>query len=134
MEDSLAVVINGELTLQYDRAKPLPGQQRAYLDRMDARMDSGFELNGVRIDAPDTAQRAQLVTLHLIDALNSNDEPLASAMCAYLAVRLPELKQVKVNSAGEEVTVDLVFDEPYTKEVRVEFVKPPSKKNGEGGV
>jgi hypothetical protein len=54
-------------------------------------------------------------------------------MCSYLAMRLPELKQVKVNSVGEEVTVDLVFDEPYTKEVRVEFVKPPSKRNGEGG-
>ena len=52
-----------------DRVKPLPGRQREYLDGMDERMDRGFELNGVRIDTPEIAQRAQLVTLHLIDAL-----------------------------------------------------------------
>lgn len=52
MDDMLAVVVNGELVLQYDRAKPLPGRQRDYLDGMDERMDRGIELNDVRIDAP----------------------------------------------------------------------------------
>jgi len=124
MDDILAVVINGELTLQYDRAKPLPGQQREYLDRMDEKMDRGIDLNGERIDAPDATARAQLVAMYLIDALQTNNEPLAVAMCSYLAVRLPELKQVKADVAGDEIAVDLVFDKPYTKEVRVEFIRP----------
>ena len=125
MHDILAVVIDGELTLQYDRAKPLPGRQREYLDGMDERMDRGFELNGVRIDTPEIAQRAQLVTLHLIDALRADNEPLIGAMCSYLAVRLPELKQIKIDTKGEEIGIEFVFDEPYTKEVRVEFFGLP---------
>jgi len=124
MDEILAVVINGELTLQYDRAKPLPGQQREYLDRMDEKMDRGIDLNGERIDAPNATARAQLVAMYLIDALQTNNEPLAVAMCSYLAVRLPELKQVKADVAGDEIAVDLVFDKPYTKEVRVEFIRP----------
>lgn len=127
MDNILAVVLDGNLTLQFDRAKPLPGRQREYLDGMDESMDRGIELNGVRIDAPEIAQRAQLVTLHLIDALRANDEPLAGAMCSYLAVRLPELKQVRVDIKGEEIGIELVFDEPYTKEVRVEFIRPSAE-------
>ena len=110
-----------------DRVKPLPGRQREYLDGMDERMDRGFELNGVRIDTPEIAQRAQLVTLHLIDALRADNEPLIGAMCSYLAVRLPELKQVKIDTKGEGIGIDLVFDEPYTKEVRVEFIRPSAE-------
>jgi len=131
MDNNLAVVINGELTLQYDRAKPLPGKQRAYLDLMDERMDRGFELNDKRIDAPDIAQRAQLVTLHLIDALDKNEDSQISAMCAWLALRLPELQQVKVAGDGAEVTIDLVFDKPYIKPVKpipIKFMPPASKK------
>lgn len=48
-------------------------------------------------------------------------------MCSYLAVRLPELKQVKIDTRGEEIGIELVFDEPYTKEVRVEFIRPSAE-------
>lgn len=126
MHNNLAVVVNGELVVQYDRSKPLPGQQRAYLDLLDERMDRGFELNDTRIDAPDVAQRAQLVTLHLIDALKNNEDSLISALCAWLANRLPELKQVKVDGNGPEVTIDLVFDKAYVKAVPLKFMPPPS--------
>ena len=128
MDNNLAVVVNGELIVQYDRAKPLPGQQRAYLDRLDERMDRGFELNDTRIDAPDVAQRAQLITLHLIDALNNNEDSLISALCAWLANRLPDLKQVKVDGKGAEVAIDLVFDKAYAKVAPLKFMPSPSKK------
>ena len=128
MDNNLAVVVNGELIVQYDRAKPLPGQQRAYLDMLDERMDRGFELNETRIDAPDVAQRAQLITLHLIDALNKNEDSLISALCAWLANRLPDLKQVKVDGAGTEVSIDLVFDKAYVKAEPLRFMPPVSKQ------
>ena len=128
MDNNLAVVVNGELIVQYDRAKPLPGQQRAYLDRLDERMDRGFELNDTRIDAPDVGQRAQLITLHLIDALKKNEDSLISALCAWLANRLPDLKQVKVDGEGAEVSIDLVFDKAYVKAAPLKFMPPVSKQ------
>lgn len=128
MDNNFAVVVNGELIVQYDRAKPLPGQQRAYLDMLDERMDRGFELNETRIDAPDVAQRAQLITLHLIDALKKNEDSLISALCAWLANRLPDLKQLKVDGEGTEVSIDLVFDKAYVKTEPLRFMPPVSKQ------
>lgn len=128
MDNNFAVVVNGELIVQYDRAKPLPGPQRAYLDMLDERMDRGFELNDTRIDAPDVAQRAQLITLHLIDALKKNEDSLISALCAWLANRLPDLKQLKVDGEGTEVSIDLVFDKAYVKAEPLKFMPHASKQ------
>jgi len=42
-------------------------------------------------------------------------------MCSYLAIRLPELKQVKITGEEDELAIEFVFDEPYRKQVAVEF-------------
>jgi len=117
----LTILVNGEPHLEYDRDKPLPEQQRAYLDRMDKRMDDGIELGGARVDVPDTLQRAQFVAIQVIEGLQSGDEPVVAATCAYLASRMPDLTQVKAQLVDEGYSVELVFGEPYVKEVAVQF-------------
>ena len=42
-------------------------------------------------------------------------------MCSYLAIRLPELKQVHIRDDGGEISIEFIFDEPYRKQVEVEF-------------
>jgi hypothetical protein len=42
-------------------------------------------------------------------------------MCSYLAIRVPHLKQLKVNEDNGQLLIDLVFDEDYTRQVNVEF-------------
>lgn len=121
----LTVVINGDSILEYDRDKGLPAQQSAYLDRMDRQMDTGLTLNGEVIASPDQLQRAQFVALHLIEALRDENEAQAAASCAYLANRIPELKQVRVEDTGAGLHVDLVFDRAYSREVRVGLSMPP---------
>jgi hypothetical protein len=59
-----------------------------------------------------------------VHALNSGDDALAAATCSYLATRLPDLKQVKAVMRDAEVTVNLVFDEPYVPQAVVRFIKP----------
>jgi len=51
----------------------------------------------------------------------ADDEAMAAAMCTYLAVRVPELKQVKIDDQDGEISIDLVFDEDYRKQVEVQF-------------
>jgi hypothetical protein len=46
---------------------------------------------------------------------------MAAVMCSYLAIRLPELKQVRIEDNGGEVTIELVYDEEYRKQVAVDF-------------
>lgn len=117
----LTVVIDGQPHLEYDRGKSLPVHQSAYLDRMDKKMDEGIVLGGEAVKSPDQLQRARFVALHLLEAMQDGDDGLIAASCAYLANRLPDLRQVKASLAGDEVSAELVFDESYTKEVAVEF-------------
>lgn len=124
MTDNLAIVLDSESQLEYRRSTPLGDQQLAYLDGMDRRMDAGIELSRVRIEKPDALQRAQFVALQLLRAVESGNEPVAAATLAYLANRIPDLKQVRATTRDGLLTFDLVFDRPYAKETKIEFLRP----------
>jgi hypothetical protein len=129
MSSKLAVVLNGTLQLEYHRDKPLPDAQQQFLDRMDQFMDDGIALGGERVAAPDQLQRAQFVANSLIQSLHDDNESLAAASCAYLAIRIPELRQVKATEVNEQRSIDMVFDKDYIPEQPIKFVKPESLKN-----
>jgi len=122
----LTVLIDNQSQLEFDRSRALPDKQLAYLDRMDAQMDSGIRLGDDLVEQPDSLRRAQFVATQLIDALQQGDEALVAASCAYLAQRLPDLKQVKALLLEGGFSVELVFDEPYVRETVVEFVSRPA--------
>jgi len=121
MSQIMAVLLNGLAELEYDRQKPLPDYQAVYLDKMDTRMDEGIRIGEGSIVNPDLNQRAQFVAANLLHAIRNNDEPLAAALCSYLAVRLPDLKQIKIEDDQQNVSIELVFDEDYRKQVAVPF-------------
>ena len=122
MSNIMAVLLDGIAQLEYDRDMPLPVHQAAYLDRMDTRMDEGILVGDETIASPDLNQRAQFVAGNLVHALNTGDEQLAGAMCSWLALRLPDLKQVRIQTDAGEVSIELVFDEAYRKQVAVDFI------------
>jgi hypothetical protein len=121
MSQIMAVLLNGLAELEYDRQKPLPDYQAVYLDKMDTRMDEGIRIGEGSIVNPDLNQRAQFVAANLLHAIRNNDEPLAAALCSYLAVRLPDLKQIKIEDDRQNVSIELVFDADYRKQVVVPF-------------
>ena len=118
----LAVLVNGELQLRYDRSKPLPSHQLEYLARMDQQMDQGIRLGTDWAEHPDASQRAQFVAMHLVESLQQGNEALVAASCSYLAERVPDLQQVRAKTLGVGYSVELVFDKPYVDEVSVDFV------------
>jgi hypothetical protein len=124
MPDNLTVVLDGVSQLEYQRDRPLTGKQRQYLDNLDRDMDAGVELGGRRIESPNALQRAQFVAMQLLQAVRDGNEPVAAATCAYLANRISDIKQVRGTMRGGLLSVDLVFDKAYAKEMKVEFVKP----------
>ncbi len=111
MNDRLFVSLNGEVKLEYDRSKPLAPDQFQYLENMDLKMEQGFKYNGEFYTLPDQTRRAQFVTVNLVQALLAENEQTMAAMCSYLAVRLPDLKQVQATTHGDSFTVDLIFDQ-----------------------
>jgi hypothetical protein len=121
MERLMAVLLDGVAQLEYDRGKPLPDHQGAYLDRMDRKMDAGIEIDGRLVARPDRAQRAQFVAANLAHAIVADDAALAAAMTTYLAVRFADLQQVKITAHGDAFAIDLDFENPYVRQYPVRF-------------
>lgn len=123
MSSLFGVLLNGIAQLEYDRNKPLPDHQVVYLNKMDSKMDKGIFLGEESISDPDISERTQFVAANLVHAIKANDESTAAAMCSWLAHRVPELKQVKYQESEGEMSIDLVFDEDYVKQIAVAFPK-----------
>jgi len=121
----LTISIDNQPQLEYDRSQGLPDNQLVYLDRMDKQMDAGIQIGGEQVARPDALQRAQFVAVHLVEALQQGNEALIAASCAYLARRLPDLKQVKAVPIEAGLSLELVFDEPWVRETVVDFVPRP---------
>lgn len=119
MSDVMAVLINDVAQLEFDRSKALSDYQLTYLDAMDKKMDDGINIDGENIQSPELNQKVQFVAANLLSAMKADDEGMTSALCTYLATRLPDLNQVKISEDGEAVTMDLVFDEEYKGQVAV---------------
>jgi hypothetical protein len=124
MSKLMAVLLNGIAQIEYDRGRPVPEHQRARLDALDRKMDAGLTVNGRTIANPDPLQRAHVVASHLARAIKADDEALAAAMTTYLALRLPELKQVLIREEGVGFAIELDFDRDYVKQYPVSFGKP----------
>lgn len=121
MNTMFAVLLNGIAQIEYDRNKPLPAYQAAYLDEMDKKMDAGILIDDTTIENPDLNQRAQFVAANLLATMKSDNEEMTAALCTWLANRLPDLQQLRFEESDDRVTIDLVFDEEYKKQTSVSF-------------
>ena len=74
-------------------------------------MDEGLELNGEMIDSPDEMQRASYIAMSLLYGIETKNNDMVSITCAYLANRLPDLKQNRAIEEGQDVTLNFIFDE-----------------------
>jgi len=120
----LVAVVNSESQIEYDRSKPLPEHQLAYLDKMDEKMELGIPSGQGNIFAPDQEQKAQFVASQLMMAISTENEQLIAASMAYLANRLPDLKQVKGEEKDGQTHISLIYDKDYAEPQAMNFVKP----------
>lgn len=121
MSNQLAVVVNDQLTLQYDRTKPLPDHHQAYLEKLDQKFDQGIELQGENLPSPNTEQRARYMALSLMEGIIYQEDAKASASLAWLATRLPDLKQLVAVVDENGTRFELVFDRDYQPHQVVDF-------------
>lgn len=108
MADCLRIYLNGVEAYSFDKRDGLARMQFAYVQRMDADMDRGIDLNGERVLSPVQAQRNHFVIGRLLDAVAINDSRDIAMLCRYLAQHAPELDAIRVEEDGDEYRVDLV--------------------------
>lgn len=126
MNDTLTILVNAEAVVEYDRKRELLPQQVDYLERMDDKMALGVMLGNEFIIDPDPLQRAKFVASQLGQALQTDNEQLIAATCAWLALRAPELKQVRISDQPDGQVIDLVVDESRANQVPVSLQLPVS--------
>jgi hypothetical protein len=117
----LAVVVNDQLTLQFDRDKPLAELHQHYLNRLDAKFDQGIELQGEYLPNPDIEQRSKFMALSLMEGIMYQEDNKAAASMAWLATRLPDLKQLVALVDEKGTQFELIFDREYQPQVVVNF-------------
>lgn len=120
----LVAVVNGDSEIEYDREKPLAEPQQQYLNKMDEKMDKGIPGGQGNIFAPNQQQKTEFVADQLMLGIETSDEQLISVSMAYLASRLPELKQVESKEKDGQKHITLIFDREYTAPQEVKFVRP----------
>ncbi|MBK1703443.1 hypothetical protein [Halochromatium glycolicum] len=122
MSTTMAVLLNGIAQVEYDRSKPLPDYQGAYLDKMDRKMETeGIDLDGNCVTAPDLGQKAQFIAGNLAHAIVTDNEAQVAAMTTWLAVRMPDLQQVKLQEEEGGFAIELDFEQPYVKQHPVQI-------------
>lgn len=119
--NKLAVLVNDQLTLEYDRDKPLPEHQQTYLAKLDGKFDQGIELQGEFLPTPDLPQRAKYMALSLMEGIIYQEDAKAAVSLAWLATRLTDLKQVKAIVDEQGTHFDLIFDREYQPHQVVDF-------------
>ena len=117
----LAIVVNDELMLQFDRSKTLPPHQLEHLRQLDSKFDEGIELQGEFLEMPDLQQRARYMSLSLMEGIMYQEDAKAAVSMAWLATRLPELKQVKARVDENGTQFELIFDREYQPHQVVNF-------------
>lgn len=127
MSDQLVILLNGVSQLQYDRRKPLVAHQQKFLEKMNAELQQGVTVNDQKFPNPDMQHRAQFVAINLIQAVQNGEEQKAAALCAYLAVYLPDLKQVNAEQNQDGVLIDLIFDKEFVQAVKVQLTSASPK-------
>ena len=120
--DVLVILLNGTPMLEYDRGQALSDRQRESLQRMEAKLDQGILLGERFVTRPERQQRVEYMAANLVAALLEGKDVAAAASCAYLAMALPELKQVRALEKEGNVAIELVFDREYRKEEKLSFV------------
>ncbi|MDE0250042.1 MAG: hypothetical protein OXK72_03440 [Gammaproteobacteria bacterium] len=118
----LVILLNGTPMLEYDRGQALSDRQRESLQRMEEKLDQGILLGERFVSRPERQQRVEYMAANLVAALLEGKDVAAAASCAYLAMALPELKQVRALEKEGNVAIELVFDREYRKEEKLSFV------------
>lgn len=124
----MQVLVNGQPQIDYDRNKPLHEQQQKYLNKMDEGMDKGITLDNEFIEKPDLLQRARFVASYLSEALLEDNEQMIAASTSWLALRLPDMKQIKIIKEAQSISIEMVFNEEQVNQVKVDLQMPSKGK------
>ena len=116
------VTLNSEKAIEYFRDRPLGEKQHSDLAATDKKLDLGFNIAGEFIAQPSDQDKAIFMANILVNALDSDDETAIAVACSYLATRYNHLKQLKITTHEDRVSIELINDQRYAEPIPIKFI------------
>ena len=123
---SFVVSLNSNKVLEYYRDRKLSMTQIKDLEKAEKKLSNGISIAGQFIASPSAEEKAIFMANQLAHALSIENEALQAITCAFLATRYPALKQLKLTSTQEQLSIELINDKEYADQAPIKFV---SKKD-----
>lgn len=102
-------VVVGEQVYAVEVPEELLGQAREFHDKLDADMDRGWQMSREFVERPDRLQRCQIVADKLLTGLMQGNEATAMLMASYIALRMPGVVGVDIDTEGEMQNTELLY-------------------------
>jgi hypothetical protein len=106
----LDVIIDSK-TLRITVPQNMLDEGEEFFQKMDRDMDGGWQMGPEFVESPDPAQRCQIAANKLLVSVSAQNELLVQLMAAYILRRMPDIKAVEIDTAGEMLNTELVFEE-----------------------
>ncbi len=116
------VTLNSEKSIEYFRDRPLSQKQQEDLVATDKKLNLGIDLAGEFIQQPTDQDKAIFMANIIVNALNSDDEATIAVACAFLATRYTHLKQLKITTHKDRVSIELINDQLYADPIPIKFI------------
>ncbi len=106
----LDVIIDSK-TLRIDVPRNMLDEGEEFFQKMDRDMDGGWQMGPEFVESPNPAQRCQIAANKLLVSVSAQNELLVQLMAAYILRRMPDIKAVEIDTAGEMLNTELVLED-----------------------
>jgi hypothetical protein len=106
----LDVIIDSK-THRIEVPQEMLAEGETFFQKMDRDMDSGWQMGPEFVESPDTAQRCQIAANKLLVSVSAQNQLLVQLMAGYILKRMPGIKTVEIDTGGEMLNTDFIFEE-----------------------
>jgi len=102
-------VVIGEEIYAVEVPDELLPEAEAFHAKLDRDMDRGWQMSREFVDRPDYLQRCQIVADRLLTSIMQNNQATAMLMAGYIALRVPGVVGVDIDTSGEMQHTRLLY-------------------------
>lgn len=106
----LDVVIDSR-THRIEVPQDILNEGETFFQKMDRDMDGGWQMGPEFIESPNVTQRCQIAANKLLVSISAQNKLLVELMAGYILKRLPDIKSVEIDTDGEMLHTEFIFDE-----------------------
>lgn len=82
-----------------------------FFQKMNRDMDDGWQMGPEFVERPDAAQRCQIAANKLLQSHAAQNRLLVELMAAFILKHMPGIKAVNIDTHGEMLNTELIFEE-----------------------